>query len=399
MSADAAASAAATAAAIAAAAVPASSGTFADHGAGFGSPPQSRMPKPASFSRLDTLFGQHHSVTVMATTRHIPLAKELVALAPKDLFVFSEIGWNTFPDATPNIRLDVSMIENRDVLMIIDLDMINILPVLSALYAIPRYLCRTFSVICPYYPTGTMERVEQAGEVATAKSLARLLSTTPNPQFGEPVFYFFDIHALATRFFFSDNVKVSFLTAVDCITREVLAKEPEFAPATPGGRYKAVIAFPDDGAAKRFRWLFPQERFDKTVFVKVRRGDQRFLTFMEGEEHVKDRNLVIVDDICFSGGTLLGAAEELLKKGAASVSMFATHGVFPQQSWKKFLPSTRKAEGTPEIRRFYTTNSCPGVVSEILAHSDEARQFYKILSLAPVIVDAIVGNQVKCGGD
>ncbi len=40
---------------------------------------------------------------------------------------------------------------------------------LSIIYAIPRYLARSFTVILPYFPTGTMERVDTEGQIATAK--------------------------------------------------------------------------------------------------------------------------------------------------------------------------------------------------------------------------------------
>lgn len=46
---------------------------------------------------------------------------------------------------------------------------------LSVLYAIPRYLARSVIVILPYFPTGTMERVDKEGQIATAKVLELVL--------------------------------------------------------------------------------------------------------------------------------------------------------------------------------------------------------------------------------
>lgn len=40
---------------------------------------------------------------------------------------------------------------------------------LSVIYAIPRYLARSVICILPYFPTGTMERVDREGQIATAK--------------------------------------------------------------------------------------------------------------------------------------------------------------------------------------------------------------------------------------
>ena len=50
-------------------------------------------------------------------------------------------------------------------------------------------LCESFvesmTVVLPYYPTGTMERVLREGQVATASTLARLFSNLP--RVGKPV--------------------------------------------------------------------------------------------------------------------------------------------------------------------------------------------------------------------
>ena len=39
----------------------------------------------------------------------------------------------------------------------------------AAIHISYRYLARSFTVILPYFPTGTMERVDREGQIATAK--------------------------------------------------------------------------------------------------------------------------------------------------------------------------------------------------------------------------------------
>ena len=41
--------------------------------------------------------------------------------------------------------------------------------------AVFRYMARSFTLILPYFPTGTMERVDLEGQIATAKVLIILL--------------------------------------------------------------------------------------------------------------------------------------------------------------------------------------------------------------------------------
>ena len=55
--------------------------------------------------------------------------------------------------------------------------------------------------------------------------------------------------------------------------------------------------------------------------------------------NVKDRDVIIVDDICDSGTTLLKAAEELKKNGAKKVFACVTHPVFSKNAIEKFKHS------------------------------------------------------------
>jgi hypothetical protein len=38
------------------------------------------------------------------------------------------------------------------------------------MYSLPRYMIKSLTVVLPYFPTGTMERVEEEGQIATAAS-------------------------------------------------------------------------------------------------------------------------------------------------------------------------------------------------------------------------------------
>ena len=76
----------------------------------------------------------------------------------------------------------------------------------------------------------------------------------------------FDIHALAERFFFD-----SFHVNAELHTTTSLLDIPE----------DSVIAFPDDGAAKRFRENYG-DNIDKIICIKVRgEGDKREVTIKE----------------------------------------------------------------------------------------------------------------------
>ncbi|KAL2319102.1 hypothetical protein Fmac_032978 [Flemingia macrophylla] len=73
---------------------------------------------------------------------------------------------------------------------------------------------------------------------------------------------------------------------------------------------------------------------DNVIYTKVREGDKRIVRIKEG--NVCGHHVVIVDDLVQSGGTLIKCQKVLAAHGAAKVSAYVTHGVFPNQSWMRF---------------------------------------------------------------
>lgn len=111
-----------------------------------------------------------------------------------------------------------------------------------------------------------------------------------------------------------------------------------------------AIAFPDEGAEKRFGKEFPDNEI--IVLSKKRIGEKRVMTLKEGTP--KGKEVLLVDDLIQSGGTLVKAAEYLRSLGAVSVSGYASHGVFPGDSHKKLVAS---------LDRLYVTDSIPENIS------------------------------------
>ena len=67
------------------------------------------------------------------------------------------------------------------------------------LHSLPQYAPQSLQIVLPFFPVGTMERVDREGEIATARTLARIVSSIP-PSRGGPVdMVIFDIHALQAR--------------------------------------------------------------------------------------------------------------------------------------------------------------------------------------------------------
>eukprot|EP01025_Chloroclados_australasicus_P041446 TRINITY_DN4389_c0_g1_i1.p1 TRINITY_DN4389_c0_g1~~TRINITY_DN4389_c0_g1_i1.p1 ORF type:complete len:239 (-),score=21.39 TRINITY_DN4389_c0_g1_i1:252-902(-) len=214
-----------------------------------------------------------------------------------------------------------------------------------------------------------MERVETEGEVATAFTLSRMLSHIPLSRGGPTSLVIFDIHALQERFYFGDSVLPLFESGVPLLV-ERLEQLPDFD--------NVAIAYPDEGAWKRFHGFF--KRYEEVICTKVRDGDKRIVQLKEGQP--RGKHVVIVDDLVQSGGTLLECGRKLHELGAAKVSAFVTHGVFPHRSFERFQNSSNGAGFRWE--KVWITDSCARTASEV-----DGVQPFEIISLAGPIAHAL----------
>ncbi|KAL3891619.1 hypothetical protein ACJMK2_003873 [Sinanodonta woodiana] len=278
------------------------------------------------------------------------------------------IKWEKFADGFPNLFIqDVKQMAGKDVIFLGSFHSPEIIfEQLSVLIMFPKYLARSFHFILPYFPTGTMERVDMEGQIATAKTLATLMSAIPLTTKGPAQICIFDIHALQERFYFSDNIIPRLETAIPLLLSAVEKLED---------KSQIVFAFPDDGAFKRFHSFFPE---DSTITcVKIRDGKKRIVKVKDGNPQGK--HVVIVDDLVQTGGTLKECGKALLEKGATSISAYATHAVFPNRSWENFINSEVK------FQHFWITDSIPHAI-EISKHLP-----FHLLSLCLPISEMLMG--------
>lgn len=180
------------------------------------------------------------------------IARETAAMS-RGRIVPRKIHWLRFKDGFPNLFIEhVKAMRAHQVAFLASFhDTAAIFEQLAAIGALPRFLARSFLCFVPWYPTGTMERSSKLGEVATAHTLARLLSATPHSSSGPSKLCIFDIHTLGQRFYFTDNVLIRLKSCTHLLER-LLRK-----------RYSVDdvrIVFPDEGAWKRFKTKFTRYR-------------------------------------------------------------------------------------------------------------------------------------------
>lgn len=198
---------------------------------------------------------------------------------------FPQVDFKSFPDGWPNLFAHrvKECIEHHDVTYIGDFSKPEDFFMQYALMrGILDYYAGKLRVIMPYFPVGTMERIAEKGEIATAKYFADIMSHMPEGRSGKTSIHTFDIHALVERFLFdSFKVNAEMHTAMNHV-REIAKGK--------------VIVFPDDGAHKRFGKDFPDNEI--IILSKVREGEIRKMALKEGNPEGKD--LLLVDDLILS---------------------------------------------------------------------------------------------------
>lgn len=286
-----------------------------------------------------------------------------------DQFKYLPISWEKFPDGTDNITIagysPKNEIAGEHILFFASFANNDItLSQISVFIVLLQSFIESLTIVLPFYPVGTMERVDVEGRVATANTYSTLLSSLPCC--GRPTrIMIYDIHTLQNRFYFHGSLVASLHTAVPLLLKRLQSSGVQ------------AVVFPDDGAAKRFGILFKDSGLEKIVCGKVRDGDKRRVTVQDGDPRGKE--VVIVDDLVQSGGTLYECAMAVLALGATRCNAYATHAVFPNGCWRNFCRNSGASKAV--FHKFWLTNSCPAVTNAL--PDDDA---FEVIDLTPQIL-------------
>ena len=311
----------------------------------------------------------HRPYVILCHDVMVPIAKRMQELNP-DRFKYLPISWGKYPDGTDNIKIagfsPRNLIANQHCLFLSSFHNNDVtLSQFSVLIVLLQSFIESMTVVLPYFPVGTMERVEHEGQVATANTYSMMFSHLP--LCARPArLMVYDIHTLQNRFYFHSNCVPSLHTTMPLL-RAIVQEKGEY-----------TIAFPDDGAAKRFSAFFTG--YDVIVCGKVRSLEARVVTITKGT--AVDKKVVIVDDLVQTGGTLYECGRALMSGGATEVSAFVPHAVFPNRAWERFLTGGDRGI----FKDFWVTNSVPTTTEHIPADN-----VFTVLDITEQIVKDLDG--------
>lgn len=200
----------------------------------------------------------------------------------------------------------------------------------------------------PYFPHARMDRVKTADDVFTLKWFCKWLNSL-----NFDIIEVLDPHSdvcvalLDNVYVHSPDTKIE--TAIKHIAEENQpVKEKQWSYKTD----KLVLFYPDQGAYKRYNHgTVSCVVYPSTYGIKDREwGTNQIKSLtIANPEVVKNKDVLIVDDICSYGGTFYRAATALKEAGACKVYLYVTH--CEDAIWKGKLP------GSELIEKVYTTNS------------------------------------------
>lgn len=232
----------------------------------------------------------------------------------------------------------------------------SLMELLIIIDALRRASADRITAVIPYYGYARQDRKTRGREPITAKLVANMLVTA-----GVDRILTMDLHAGQIQGFF--DIPVDHLTAIPLLSDYFKEQNME----------DCVVVSPDAGSIPRARSM--AERLDFPVaFIDKRRPEPNVAEVMNIVGKVARKKAILLDDMIDTGGSLYQAASALWKMGAVSVLACATHPVF-----------SGKAKENMEKSRFEQL-----VVTNTIPVQDSMRPLVKVLSVAPLLGDAIV---------
>ncbi len=193
----------------------------------------------------------------------------------------------------------------------------NLMELLIMVDALKRSSAKSISAVIPYYGYARQDRKAAPRVPITAKLTADLLEAA-----GISRVVTIDLHAAQIQGFFNipaDNLFGSILFA-----NYIKEKELE----------NPIIASPDIGGVARARSYADKLGYD-LIIVDKKREKANVAEVMNIIGDVEGKDVILVDDMVDTAGTLVKAAEVLKKKGANSVMACCTHGVLSGPAYER----------------------------------------------------------------
>ncbi|CAI8363368.1 MAG: Ribose-phosphate pyrophosphokinase [Owenweeksia sp. TMED14] len=241
----------------------------------------------------------------------------------------------------------------------------NLFELLQMIDAAKRASARHITAVIPYFGYARQDRKDKPRVPITSKLITNLLEAA-----GATRVMTMDLH--------SDQIQGFFEIPVDHLYSSSL-----FIPDIESLKLSDLtIASPDMGGSKRATAYGNQLSAEVVICYKQRKQANE-VDKMTVIGDVSGRNVILVDDMVDTGGTLVKAAEMLMIQGAISVRAYCTHGVLSGDAIKKIEKS--------KLKELVITNTIPQ-----LEHGSKIRVL-NVASLFASVMQKVNSNESISG--
>ncbi len=215
----------------------------------------------------------------------------------------------------------------------------NLLELLSIVSKVQKYSSKVYAVI-PYMGYARQDREFLGGEIVTIGVIGKLLKAA-----GVKKILTVDIHSkLALKELKISSENVSAMEVLVKHFKKMKMKEP-------------LVVSPDMGGQERAEKFANLLKIDFIALKKHRDRKTGKVNILSGKVNVKNRDLILVDDMISTGGSIVKSTQFLKKQRCRRVFVACTHALLVNDAAKKI-----KNSGVSQI---ISTNTIPGESAKV----------------------------------
>ena len=230
----------------------------------------------------------------------------------------------------------------------------NLMEMLLMLDAAKRASARHITAVIPYFGWARQDRKDKPRVPIAAKMIAKILESA-----GATRIITMDLHADQIQGFFEIPVDHLYASTIFLPYLQSLQLD------------NLTIASPDMGGSKR-AYAYAKAMESDVVICYKQRAKANIISHMELIGNVDGKNVVLVDDMVDTAGTLTKAADLMIERGALSVRAICTHPILSGNAYDNIRKS--------QLKELIVTDSIPLINSS---------SKIKVLSCADLFADVM----------
>jgi ribose-phosphate pyrophosphokinase len=295
-----------------------------------------------------------NALKIISGTANLPLAKKIAQYTGVPL---TECDVRRFSDGEVRVQINQN-IRGSDLFIVQPTNPPgeNLLELLIMIDAARRASAKRITAVIPYYGYARQDRKDQPRVSITAKLVANLITTA-----GADRVITMDLHASQLQGFFD-------------IPHDHLYASRIFFDYFRAKRIQNLVSVSADVGSIKMARAFAKELNCPLAIIDKRRLEANEAEVLNIIGDVKDKNVIIRDDIVDTAGTVVLGAEAMKKQGALDILVCATHGVLSGQAIERIQNSP--------ITEMVITDT-------ILREIDNLPSKFKELSTADIFGEAI----------